>query len=188
MRKYALILIFLSALLVSCWKNPTREVGPNGLPPGGEKAWGLKPVYGAETEAKAIAYSPSPRPVINGGNIYAFRNYFFQVESGYGIHVFDNTIPASAHRVGFITVKGCSEMSIRNDKIYTNSYDDLIVLDFSNLDNVKLYSRLPGVFSEYLYNSPITQPPVSGYYECPTYGSIVVDWVQDSVYKSCYKN
>jgi hypothetical protein len=94
--------ILCSALLVSCWKYPydndngnSGNNGNNGLPVV-EKVWGLKPVYGDEPVAKGIVYSSSPRPVVNAGNIYAFRNYFFQVESGYGIHVFDNTNPAAA--------------------------------------------------------------------------------------------
>jgi hypothetical protein len=152
------------------------------------KVWGYKPVYGNEPDAKKITYTPSPHTVISGGNIYAFRNYFFQVEPGWGIHVFNNTNPAAAARIGFINVKGCSEISIKNDKLYTNSYDDLMVLDFSDLNNVKEYSRLKAVFTEYQFGSPIAQPPASGYYECPAYGSYVVDWVKDSVYMYCYKN
>lgn len=192
--KKCFIGILCSALLISCWKYPyendngnNSNNGNNGFP-AVEKVWGYKPVYGDEPAAKGILYSSSPRPVTNPGNIYAFRNYFFQVESGYGIHVFDNTNPASASRIGFITVKGCSELSVRNDKLYTNSYDDLVVLDFSDLNNVKEFSRLKSVFTEYRYNSPIAQPPVSGYYECPSWGLFVVEWVQDSVYKDCYKN
>jgi hypothetical protein len=189
--KKCFLVILCSTFLISCWKYPydndNGNSGVNGIA-AVEKVWGYKPVYGHEPVAKGIVYSSSPRPVINAGNIYAFRNYFFQVESGFGIHVFDSTNPASASRIGFITVKGCSELSIRNDKLYTNSYDDLVVLDFSDLNNVKEYSRLSGVFTEYRYNSPIAQPPVSGYYECPSWGSFVVEWVQDSVDKYCYKN
>ncbi len=79
-------------------------------------------------------------------------------------------------------------MSIKNDKLYTNSYDDLVVLDFSNLDNAHEYSRLKGVFTEYRYGSPLAQPPSTGFYECPKYDSLVVGWLQDSVYQQCYKN
>ncbi len=186
--KRLFVVILFSTLLISCWKYPPSDNNGNNNFPPEQKVWGYKPVYGDEPVAKGIVYSSTPRPVINGGNIYAFRNYFFQVESGYGIHVFNNTNPAAASRVGFIRVNGCSELSIRNDKLYTNSYDDLVVLDFSDLNNVKEYSRLKGVFTEYMYNSPIAQPPASGFYECPSYGSFVVEWVQDSVYQRCYKN
>jgi hypothetical protein len=148
---------------------------------------GLKPIYGVEDVAKQILYAATPKPVTTPGNIYAFQNYIFQLDPGMGIHVIDNTVPSSAHRIGFITVKGCSEISIKDDKLYTNSYDDLVVLDFSNLNNVHEYSRLRGVFTEYRYGSPLAHPPAAGYYECPRYDSLVVGWLRDSVYQTCYQ-
>ena len=181
--------IFLHCLLFcvlfsSCWDFNNRNIG-TGEPR--LKVLGQIPVYGTEVFAKNILYTATPLPVINGGNIYAFYNYLFQVESGYGIHVIDNTNPGNANRIGFITIKGCSQLSIKDDKLYANSYDDLVVLDFSTLNNIQIVSRLKGVFTEYRYGSPIAEPQVSGYYECPRSDSFVVRWVTDSVYQSCYK-
>ena len=177
----------LILLLISCWKKP-ENYNNNGSISAISKVWGYKPVYGTESTAKNILYSATPQSVVNPGNIYAFRNYIFQLDAGLGIHVIDNTNSSSAARIGFITVKGCSQISIKDDKIYTNSYDDLVVLDFSNLGDVHEYSRLKAVFQEYRYDSPLAQPPGSGYYECPEYNAFVVGWVKDSVNQSCYKN
>jgi hypothetical protein len=178
--------ILLSIFIISCWKYPNDNPPDyTSTPP---LVWGYKPVYGTEAVAKKISYTSVPQPVISGGNIYAFNKYIFQVETGLGIHVIDNSVSSAAARVGFIHVKGCSEISIKGDKLYTNSYDDLIVVDFSDLNNVREYSRLKGVFTEYKYGSPIAQPPASGYYECPDYEKFVVGWTKDSVYQSCFKN
>ena len=174
----------MAVLLLSCWK-PYGEYDNSTY---GNKVWGYKPVYATEAVAKKVSYTPGARQVISGGNIYAFQNYIFQIDPGLGIHVIDNHQPSAAHRIGFINAKGCSQISIKEDKLYTNSYDDLVVLDFSDLNNVKEYSRLKGVFTEYRYGSPIAQPPTSGYYECPHYDSLVVGWVKDSIYQACYKN
>lgn len=182
--KIFLLCLFFSVILTSCWDFNNRVQIPDDR---GQKVLGQKPVYGTEVFAKNILYNPTHLPVINGGNIYAFHNYLFQVESGYGIHVIDNSNPANANRIGFITIKGCSQLSIKGDKLYTNSYDDLVVLDFSNLNTIQIISRLNGVFNEYRYGSPIAEPPISGYYECPRSDSFVVRWVTDSVYQSCYK-
>ena len=151
------------------------------------KVWGYKPVYGVETSAKVISYIPIPKTVITAGNIYAYHNYVFQVEPGLGIHVIDNSIPSDGHRVGFINVNGCAQISIKGDKLYTNSYDDIVVIDFSDLNHVREFSRLKGVFIEYRFDSPIAQPPGPGYYECPSYGSFVIEWKKDSVFQQCYK-
>ena len=191
MRLRTLLLFFsISMILVSCWKYQNRGGGGNdpivyGRAP---KVWGYKPVYGNEPQAKQISYSSTPQQAMNAGNIYAFQNYIFQVETGYGIHVIDNTTSSSATRVGFINVKGCSQISIKGDKLYTNSYDDLVVIEFSNLSNIREFSRLIAVFPEYKYDSPISQPPHPGYYECPDYGRFVVGWTMDSVYQSCRKD
>lgn len=110
------------------------------------------------------------------------------MDEGRGIHVIDNRVPSTAARIGFIDVKGCSQISIKDAKLYTNSYDDLVVLDVSDLNNVKEFSRLKGVFTEYRYYSPMAVPPGRGYYECPRWDSFVVGWTKDSVYQSCYQN
>lgn len=183
MSKYLWMLMAL--MLASCWKYPRNNSGNASYT--SQKVWGYRPVYGTETEAKKISYSASPQAAISQGNIYAFKHYIFQLDPGLGIHVIDNSVPASAHKIGFITVKGCSQISIKNDKLYTNSYDDLVVLDFSDLQNVREHSRLKGVFTEYRYGSPISLPPGTGYYECPAYDKLVTSWVKDSIYSGCYR-
>lgn len=172
--------VLASLLLVSCW-------GYRNNYPAQSKVWGYKPIYGVDSSAKKISYSPAPQQVISQGNIYAFQNYIFQLDPGLGIHVIDNSIPSSAHRIGFITVRGCSQISIKSNKLYTNSYDDLVVLDVSDFNNVHELSRLAGVFVEYRGYSPISQPPGNGYYECPDYNKLIVGWTQDSVYTYCHK-
>jgi hypothetical protein len=176
--------LLMACTLNSCWKYSNRKPTPDPAYPG-RKVWGYKPVYGTEGDAKKISYIASPQAAVSHGNIYAFRNYIFQIDPGFGIHVIDNTTPSSAHKIGFIEVRGCSQISIKNDKLYTNSYDDLVVLDFSDLQNVHEYSRLKGIFTEYKYESPISTPPGRGYYECPSYDKLVTGWVMDSIYLGC---
>ena len=183
LNKRLLHLLALTVILTSCWPryHPDDESY-------NRKVLGYKPIYAVESVAKKIEYSPTPRDSVqNPGNIYAYQNYIFQIEPGLGIHVIDNSISASAKRVGFIDVKGCSEISIKAGFIYINNYDDLVVLQFSGSDVVE-YSRLKGVFNEYRYGSPISQPPVSAFYECPGSDGYVIGWKQDSVKRFCYKN
>ena len=178
-------LIICSFLAFSCWpyRNDLGQGEPGYTT---QKVFGYKPVYGEEEVAKKILYKQTPSTVINAGNIYAFHNYIFQVDPGYGIHVIDNSNTADAKRIGFITALGCSQISIKNDKLYTNSYDDLIVLDFSDLNNIHEVSRTKAVFTEYRNYSPLARPPGSGYFECPDAGKFVVAWKKDSVLQSCF--
>jgi hypothetical protein len=176
-----LLLFVLSLIFYSCWIKPTPD-------PGYTKVWGNKPIYGSDPTVKKITYINAALPVVTAGNIYVKGNYIFQAETGRGIHVIDNTVPALAKRIGFITVNGCSQISMKGNYIYTNSYDDLIVIDMTDMNNVKEVKRLPGAFPEGRSNYYYLQPIEPGYYECPRYDSLVIGWRKDSVIKACYKN
>lgn len=178
-----LLFIFCILLLTSCWKfNPGYHSRP--------KVWGNKPVYAAVDSAKKILYDPVMHPLINAGNIYAFKDAIFQVDVGRGIHVIDNSVPANAHRVGFITINGCQQISIQGSYLYTNSYSDLVTIDISDPEHMKIVSRLANTFPEMAYDYPLIQPEESGYYECTGYreDSVIVGWVKDSIPQGCYKN
>ncbi len=179
------ILFFSVIFLTSCWKPFQHN---SGIAYPQQKVWGSKPVYAAIESAKKILYDPVKHPIVFAGNIYAFKNYIFQVDVGRGIHVIDNTIPSKADRIGFITVNGCSQVCIRGSYLYTNSYSDLVTIDISDPVNMKVVNRLSNTFPDMSINYPLVQPDESGYYECPRGVSVVVGWVKDSIYASCNKN
>ncbi len=182
MRILFLIVSLLS--LNSCWE---RRVKPN--PPSNLKVWGSRPIYSTESVAKQIVYIDSALPVLFPGNIYAKDQLIYQLEIGKGIHVIDNTVSTSAYRMGFITVNGSSEISIKGNFLYTNSYDDLVVIDISDIHNLREVKRVVGTFPEGKFTYFYVQPNESGYYECPRYDSMVIGWKKDSIpYYSCYKN
>ncbi len=178
-----LLFIFCMLLLTSCWK-----IDPNYHSQ--SKVWGSKPVYAAIDSAKKVLYDPVAHPLINAGNIYAYKNAIFQVDVGRGIHVIDNSVPSNAQRVGFITINGCQQISIQGSYLYTNSYSDLVTIDISNPEQMKIVDRLPNTFPEMAYDYPMIQPEESGYYQCNGYreDSVIVGWVKDSIPPSCYKN
>ena len=183
MRVLLIITVFFS--LSSCWTKPKPVTNPNYY---NKRVWGNKPIYDAVAAAKTIVYIDSALPVIMPGNIYAKGNFIYQLEIGKGIHVIDNTLPAQAFRTGFITVNGSSQISIKDNFLFTNSYDDLVVVDISNNNTVTEVKRVLGAFPEGRSNYYYIQPVESGYYECPRYDSVVTGWRKDSIWSSCYKN
>jgi hypothetical protein len=185
-----LLLPILLIQLSSCWYNRRDMTDNRGPGPdySATKVWGSKPIYSIDSSAKKILYKDSAQAVVSAGNIYTIGHYIFQVDAGRGVHVIDNTIPKSAKRIGFITLNGCSQISVKGTNLYSNSYEDLVVIDLSDIKNVHEISRVKSAFPEFLYNYPLIQPDESGYYECPRYDSVVVGWKKDSIYSSCYKN
>jgi len=174
--------LFLVLLLTSCF--------PKTTPPLPLKVWGYKPVYTADTAYRKVEYLPETKPVVNAGKIYVKDNLIYQCETGKGIHIIDNTNPANAHRIAFLSVKGAEEIAIRNNFLYTNNYYDLVTIDISVPEKSHVVARNRNAF----YSGSTMQhtwetPDVSGYFECPQFytDSVITGWVQDSIYRTCYK-
>jgi len=187
MRKPLTTLLVLSVLLVSCW-DFNRRPPTSPLPPG--KVLGYKPVYSSDP-ALIKVQSMSPQPVQSPGKIYVKGNLIFQSDFGNGIHIIDNTNPASPTRIGFIRVLGNSEISIKGNYIYANSFFDIVVIDVSNWQNATEIKRIPNAFSaignHYINFLPLPEHRVS--FECPQVyvDKVQTGWVKDSISKySCY--
>jgi hypothetical protein len=136
------------------------------------------PVYATQQNISKIEVQPV-RPTQHAGKIYAYGRTLFQVEQNEGIHVIDNTDPQHAHKVAFLQVPLCSELSVKSGYLYTNNQDDLVVFDVTNMAAPKLVSRLANAFPK------VNQayPPFSGvYFECPDPSrGVVIDWVRTTV-------
>lgn len=88
----------------------------------------------------------APQAIRRPGKIYIYQNYLFVNEYLLGVHVIDNTNPAAPQIIGFLPVLGNSELAIRNDVLYLDSYIDLLAFDISNKSQPVLRHRLQDVF------------------------------------------
>ena len=175
----SLVIICTILLLYSCYPNSNKEY---------RSVMGSKPIYTSFSEAKKISYSNQALPVLTPGNIYAKGNLIYQLEIGKGIHVIDNSVPSQARRVGFIIINGSSQISIKGNYLYSNSYDDLVVLDISNQTSVTEVKRVSNAFPQGNYEYPLAEPTEKGYYECIRYDSVIIGWQKAKVLNICYKN
>jgi hypothetical protein len=110
----------------------------------------------------------SPQPMEEVGKIYFKDGYLFVNDPGKGIHVIDNRNPSQPVQQSFISIPGNYDLAIRNSILYADSYVDLVVLDISNLQQVKEINRLENIFSA--YNS-------LGFYADQERG-IVTNWIE----------
>ena len=138
-------------LLSSCWQRH-------------EEVLGYAPIYGDASEINGITLQP-PKDYENGGKIYVQGTTLYQVETGKGIHITDISKPAAPEKKGFIKVPGCQEISVKNDSIYTNNFQDLVLLQYS-VASVSVIKRLPGSFKNFK-NMNQGRPPERGFFECP---------------------
>ncbi|WP_350286220.1 hypothetical protein [uncultured Croceitalea sp.] len=83
-----------------------------------------------------------PNEIIQSGKIYAYKNNIFINDVGRGIHVLDNTNPETPQNVAFIKLEGNNDISIKNDRLYADSYGDLVIMDISDISDIGDVKRL----------------------------------------------
>ncbi|WP_142687992.1 LVIVD repeat-containing protein [Chitinophaga polysaccharea] len=102
------------------------------------------PVLMAVKDYWASIKSEAPREIGTTGKIYVKDQYIFVNEPYKGIHVIDNSTPASPKKVSFLNVMGNIDIAIKGNYLYADSFTDLTVFDISDPRNVTFVKRLPG--------------------------------------------
>jgi hypothetical protein len=125
---------FFSIFFYSCEDSTYREYK------------GYSPVYLSYDDLRAGVKEESGADLKNPGKIYFKDNYIFIVEEMEGIHVYDNTVPASPVKKAFIKLPGVVDISISGFILYADSYVDLVMLDVENIDNIHEAGRVKDMF------------------------------------------
>jgi hypothetical protein len=146
----ALAVLFFAASFSSCVKDTCRRSYSYKI---------YEPFYKTVAEVRANIKSNTPREVENPGKLYIRGNYIFLNEIDKGIHVINNSNPASPQRVAFIDIPGNVDLAVKGDILYADLYTDLVALDISNPMNVTVKKIVDGVFPHRLYGNgfvPVT--------------------------------
>ena len=136
------------------------------------------PVYGQPSDINQIGITAATTTT-TAGKIYAYGNYIFQNDQYKGFHIINNTNPANAQKVAFLSVPFSTEIAIKANYLYTNNVSDMLVFDISNPLSPVLVNRVKNAFPVIDQN----YPPVSDtYFECPdTKKGIVIRWEQKNI-------
>ena len=108
----------------------------------------MEPVYLTPEELRSSFDILPPIEVTNTGKIYLYQNYILLNEPGKGIHVINNENKETPEIISFINIPGNYEMAVRGDRLFADSYVDLVVLDISNPQDVTLTKRIEDIFLE----------------------------------------
>ena len=130
------------------------------------------PQYMSYDEMRKPVKSTSGYAIQTAGKIYIQGNYLFVNEKYKGIHVFDNSNPASPVNLAFLNIPGNVDLTVKGNYLYADNYVDLIVLDISNLYAPVEVARIKDIF-------PYTIPETSESY--PIYNidqkeGVIVGW------------
>jgi hypothetical protein len=108
----------------------------------------MVPVYlqMSDVRARTIVIEPG-QELENPGKIYLYGDYLLINEPQEGIHILDNTNPASPVNLNFIPIQGNVDLAVNNNMLYADNYVDLLVFDISNIRSIKLVDRVKDVFN-----------------------------------------
>jgi len=106
------------------------------------------PVYMAYDDFRASFEKSAPIEISHPGKMYFKDGYLFVNEYGKGIHIIDNSNPASPQKVAFYEIMGNVDMAIKGNILYADSYIDLLAIDITDLENPVEIDRIENVFPE----------------------------------------
>ena len=154
--KYLLPIFILLLVGSGCLDDPAPA--SNELP---DEVAGMRPVYFEGDEWKSFSVS-GPEPVEQLGKIYYKDPYIYVIERNKGIHIIDNSNPANPTAIRFLNLKSCRDVAIKGNILYADNHTDLLSIDISSFDDIRLVNRLPD-----LYPAPLDYPEnFSGFFEC----------------------
>ena len=104
------------------------------------------PVYKTKAAVKAGIKSGAPIAISNPGKIFIIGNFIFLNEIDKGIHVIDNTNPASPKNISFITIPGNEDIAVSGNILYADVYTDMVALNIAAPSNVSVEKFIEGVF------------------------------------------
>tara|TARA_R110002051_G_scaffold181460_1_gene250981 strand:- start:63087 stop:64337 length:1251 start_codon:yes stop_codon:yes gene_type:complete len=109
-----------------------------------------KPLTISKEEFKNSVKILPPKFVEESGKIYVYKNLIFINDIYQGIHIINNSNPTSPRKIAFIKIPGNVDISVKNDLLYADSLTDLVVIDISNLEAIKVINRLENVLNGYV--------------------------------------
>lgn len=111
----------------------------------------FEPIYKSKTEVLSEVKSSTPVSISNPGKIYMYGNYIFLNEVNKGVHIIDNSNPASPSIKAFINIPGNVDIAVKGSRLYADLFTDLVVVDISNPLDAALKKVVPKIFPERVY-------------------------------------
>ena len=107
-----------------------------------------KPLKMSKADFKKAIDVIAPVPMDESGKIYVYGEYIFINEKYKGVHVIDNSDPKAPEKIAFIKIPGNVDVSVKDNYLYADSITDLIVLDITDIHNIKIVNRLENVLRD----------------------------------------
>lgn len=133
-------LLVVSAMLTGCEQDKCTRT---------EEFTAFEPVYKRIDEMRMPSTYVAAKNLTSPGKIFYYKGYLLINEMNQGIHVVDNSNPASPQNIGFIEVPGNLDMAVHNDILYADSYLDLVAIDITTPTAPVEVERVNDVFQNF---------------------------------------
>lgn len=104
------------------------------------------PVYMSYGALRAAFDIEAARPPDRIGRLYLYEDLVLLNEVNEGIHIIDNSDPTAPVNKAFIRLPGNTEIAVRSNYLYADSYVDLVTLDIADPENIVLIGREQDIF------------------------------------------
>jgi hypothetical protein len=131
----------------------------------------FEPIYKSKAEVQAEIKSSTAVAISNPGKIYMYGNYIFLNEVNKGVHIIDNSNPASPVIKSFINIPGNVDIAVKGSTLYADLFTDLVVVDITDPLNATLKKVVPKIFPERVY--------VAGF--IPDSTKVIVGWTERKI-------
>ena len=135
---------FFALLFISCEKDNVPE----------ETIQVAVPVTMKIADFRASVKITEPIEIKQSGKIYTYLNYIFINDVNEGVLVVDNS-NYNPIKKNFIKIPGNTDIAVKDNMLYANSGRDLVTFDISDINNIKVLTRLEDVFEDYQPQLPI---------------------------------
>jgi hypothetical protein len=110
-----------------------------------------EPVYKSKAEVLAGIKSSGPTSLVNTGKLALYGNYILVNEINKGVHIIDNSNPASPVNIAFIEIPGNLDLAVKDNMLYADIFTDMVTIDITNISNAVLKKMNYNVFPERQY-------------------------------------
>jgi hypothetical protein len=124
-------------------------------------------------ELRSAVNKTAPRELVKPGKICFKGSYLLVVEYFEGIHFIDVSNPASPQNKAFVEVPGCVDVAMKDDFLYADSYVDLVILNISDINNIREAGRMNDILP---YTLPVAENDRLPYGKIDKEKGIVTGW------------
>lgn len=129
---YSFLFLFAALSMVSCDKEDDTDLVRFAVP-----------TVKSLAEIRSSVSVTSAQPTQSNGKIYVAEQYLFYIAQESGVHVFDNSNPASPQNIAFINLAGVHDIAVKGNYLFADNFVDLLVFDIGNIQNISLVRTVP---------------------------------------------